>query len=127
MTIIERLELIRAGYKRAEIDAMIKADEDAAKAPPEEKPKEEPKKDEPKKPPEQPKEQPKDEPKKPPEQPKEQPKDELAEVDALKVELAELKKQMQLQNIQKIGLDTPPQKSVEEVLAEAVFGNPETK
>ena len=112
MTIIERLELIRAGYKRAEIDAMIKADEDAAKAPPEEKPKEEPKKDEPKK---------------PPEQPKEQPKDELAEVDALKVELAELKKQMQLQNIQKIGLDTPPQKSVEEVLAEAVFGNPETK
>ena len=114
MTIIERLELIRAGYKRAEIDAMIKADEDASKVPPEEKPKEEPKKDEPKKPPEQPKEQQKEQ---------EQP----SEVDSLKAELAELKKQMQLQNIQKIGLDTPPQKSVEEVLAEAVFGNPEKK
>ena len=107
MTVFERLELIRAGYKRAEIDAMIKADEDAAKAPPEEKPKEEPQK--------------------PPEQPKEQPKDEPTEVDALKSELDELKKQMQLQNIQKIGLDTPPQKPVEEVLAEAVFGNPEKK
>lgn len=114
MTIFERLELIRAGYKRAEIDAMIKADEEAAKAPPEEKPKEEQKKDEPKKPPEQPKEQ---------EHEQEQP----SEVDTLKAELAELRKQMQLQNIQKIGLDTPPQKPVEEVLAEAVFGNPEKK
>ena len=110
MTIIERLELIRAGYKRAEIDAMIKADEEAQKAPP----KEEPKQEEPKKPPEQPKEQ-----KTEPEQP--------SEVDSLKAELAELKKQMQLQNIQKIGLDTPPQKAVEEVLAEAIFGNPEKK
>ena len=114
MTVFERLELIRAGYKRAEIDAMIKADEDAAKAPPEEKPKEEPQKDEQKKPPEQPKE---------PKQEQEQP----SEVDALKAELAELRKQMQLQNIQKIGLDTPPQKPVEDVLAEAIFGNPEKK
>ena len=110
MTVFERLELIRAGYKRAEIDAMIKADEDAAKAPP----KEEPKQEESKKPPEQPKEQQKEQ---------EQP----SEVDTLKSELAELRKQMQLQNIQKIGLDTPPQKPVEEVLAEAVFGNPEKK
>jgi len=110
MTIIERLELIRAGYKRAEIDAMIKADEEAQKAPP----KEEPKQEEPKKEPEQPKEQ-----KKEPEQ--------QSEVDSLKAELDELKKQMQLQNIQKIGLDTPPQKPVEDVLAEAIFGNPEKK
>lgn len=104
MTIIERLELIRAGYKRAEIDAMIKADEEAQKAPPKE---------------EQPKE----------EQPKEQQKEQEqpSEVDSLKAKLAELKKQMQLQNIQKIGLDTPPQKAVEEVLAEAIFGNPEKK
>lgn len=112
MTIIERLELIRAGYKRAEIDAMLKAEEDAAKAPPEEKPKEESQKDEPKK---------------PPEQPKEQKQEQPSEVDRLKAELDELRKQMQLQNIQKIGLDTPPQKPVEEVLAEAVFGNPEKK
>ena len=104
MTIFERLELIRAGYKRAEIDAMIAADEEAKKAPPQET-KEEPKQEEPK------------------EQQKEEPKQE-SEVDKLKVELAELRKQMQLQNIQKIGLDTPPQKPVEEVLAEAVFGNP---
>ena len=107
MTIIERLELIRAGYKRAEIDAMIKADEEAQKAPPKEGPKQE-------------------EPKKPPEQPKEQ-QEQPSEVDSLKAEVAELRKQMQLQNIQKIGLDTPPQKAVEEVLAEAIFGNPEKK
>ena len=108
MTIIERLELIRAGYKRAEIDAMIKADEEAQKAPPKEEPKQE-------------------EPKKPSEQPKEQKQEQPSEVDSLKAELAEMKKQMQLQNIQKIGLDTPPQKAVEEVLAEAIFGNPEKK
>lgn len=111
MTIIERLELIRAGYKRAEIDAMIKADEEAQKAPP----KEEPKQEEPKKPPEQPEEQ-KQESRKP-----------LSEVDSLKAEFAELRKQIQLQNVQKIGLDTPPQKAVEEVLAEAIFGNPDKK
>ena len=110
MTIIERLELIRAGYKRAEIDAMIKADEEAQKAPPQEGPKQE-------------------EPKKPPEQPKEQQKEQEqpSEVDSLKAEVADLRKQMQLQNIQKIGLDTPPQTAVEEVLAEAIFGNPEKK
>ena len=110
MTIIERLELIRAGYKRAEIDAMIKVDEEAQKAPP----KEEPKQEEPKNPPEQPKEQ-------------KQEQEPPSEVDTLKAEIAELRKQMQLQNIQTIGLDTPPQKAVEEVLAEAVFGNPEKK
>ena len=109
MTVFERLELIRAGYKRAEIDAMIKADEDAAKAPPEETPKEEPKKE-----PEQLKEEPKKEP-------------EQTEVDKLKAENAELRKQLQLQNIQKIGLETPPQKAVEEILAEAIFGNPSKK
>lgn len=108
MTIIERLELIHAGYKRAEIDAMIKADEEAQKASPKEEPKQE-------------------EPKKPSEQPKEQKQEQPSEVDSLKAELAELKKQMQLQNIQKIGLDTPTQKAVEEVLAEAIFGNPEKK
>ena len=110
MTIMERLELHRAGYKRSEIEAMLKADEEAQKAPP----KEEPKQEEPKKPPEQPKEQ-------------KQEQEQSSEVDSLKAELAELRKQMQLQNIQKIGLDTPPQKAVEEVLAEAIFGNPEKK
>ena len=110
MTIFERLELIRAGYKRAEIDAMIKADEEAQKAPP----KEEPKEEELRKLPEQPKEQ-------------KQEKESPSEVDSLKAELAELKKQMQLKNMQQIGLDAIPQKSVEEVLAEAIFGNQEKK
>lgn len=96
MTIFERLELIRAGYKRAEIDAMIKADEEAAKAP----------------------EQPQEEPKKEPEQPKEQ--DEVARLNA---EIDNLKKQLQLKNVQSIGLNTSPDKPVEQVLAEAVFGN----
>ena len=109
MTIFERLELIRAGYKRAEIDAMIKADEDAAK----EKPKD----------PEPVKEPPKD-----PEPVKEPPKDPApakdSEVDVLKAQIEELKKQVQLNNIKSIGLDTKPEKPVEEVLAEAVFGNP---
>lgn len=111
MTIFERLELIRAGYKRTEIDAMIKADEDAAK----EKPKDsEPVKDPPKDPaPEQ--EKPKD-PNPAPEQGN--------EVDALKAQIEDLKKQIQLNNIKLIGLDTKPEKPVEEVLAEAVFGNP---
>lgn len=99
MTIFERLELIRAGYKRAEIDAMIKADEDAAK----EKPKD-------------------------PEPEKEPPKDPAPEqgneVDVLKAQIEELKKQIQLNNIKSIGLEKKPDKPVEEVLAEAVFGNP---
>lgn len=109
MTIFERLELIRAGYKRAEIDAMIKADEESAK----EKPKDPA--------PEQ--EKPKD-----PEPEKEPPKDPAPEqgneVDTLKAQIEELKKQIQLNNIKSIGLDTKPEKPVEEVLAEAVFGNP---
>lgn len=109
MTIIERLELIRAGYKRAEIDAMVKADEDAAKekqkdpAPEQEKPKD-------------------------PEPEKEKPTDPAPEqgneVDVLKAQIEELKKQIQLNNIKSIGLETKPDKPVEEVLAEAVFGNP---
>lgn len=109
MTIFERLELIRAGYKRTEIDAMIKADEEAAK----EKPKDPA--------PEQ--EKPKD-----PEPEKEKPKDPAPEqgndVDLLKKQIDELKKQIQLNNIKSIGMDSKPEKPVEEVLAEAVFGNP---
>lgn len=101
MTIFERLELIRAGYKRAEIDAMIKADEESAK----EKPKDPA--------PEQ--EKPKD-PDPAPEQGN--------EVDSLRKQIDELKKQIQLNNIKSIGMDTKPEKPVEEVLAEAVFGNP---
>ena len=101
MTIFERLELIRAGYKRTEIDAMIKADEEAAK----EKPKD----------PEPAKETSKD-PDPAPEQGN--------EVDLLKKQIDELKKQIQLNNIKSIGMDTKPEKPVEEVLAEAVFGNP---
>ena len=99
MTIFERLELIRAGYKRTEIDAMIKADEELAK----EKPKD-------------------------PEPAKEPPKDPAPEqgneVDLLKKQIDELKKQIQLNNIKSIGMNTKPEKPVEEVLAEAVFGNP---
>ena len=97
MTIFERLELIRAGYKRAEIDAMIKADEDAAK-----------------------------EKLKDPESEKEPTKDPEPnnEVVVLKAQIEELKKQIQLNNIKSIGLEKKPEKPVEEVLAEAVFGNP---
>lgn len=117
MTIFERLELIRAGYKRTEIDAMIKADAEAAKdpAPEQEKPKDpEPAKEPPKDhAPEQ--EKPKD-----PEPAKEQ----TNEVDLLKKQIDELKKQIQLNNIKSIGMDSKPEKPVEEVLAEAVFGNP---
>lgn len=105
MTIFERLELIRAGYKRAEIDAMIKADEEAAKAP--EQPKEEPKQEEPKKEPEQPKQ------------------DE--EVVRLRQEIEQLRKDMQLKNVHSIGLNSKPDVPVEQVLAEAVFGNPSIK
>ena len=103
MTVFERLELIRAGYKRAEIDAMIKADEDAAKAPPEEKP-EQPKPEQPK--PEQPK----------PEQPTQ---DNSAVLKAIN----DLTKAIQLQNMQKISLDTPGGMTAEEALAAGVFGN----
>lgn len=111
MTIFERLELIRAGYKRQEIDAMIREDAELAK----EKPKDpEPAKEPPKDPaPEQ--EKPKD-PEPAPEQGN--------EVDLLKKQIDELKKQIQLNNIKSIGMDTKPEKPVEEVLAEAVFGNP---
>lgn len=105
MTIFERLELIRAGYKRAEIDAMIKADEEAAKATPPE-PREESKQAEP------------EEPKQP-----EQAEPENEEVQRLKAEIVQLRKEMQLQNIKSIGLESPPNKPVEEVLAEAIFGN----
>ena len=109
MTIFERLELIRAGYKRTEIDAMIKADEEAAKAP--EQPKDEPKQEEPKKEPEQPKQ---DEPKQ-------------DEVVRLRQEIEQLRKDMQLKNVQSIGLNSKPDVPVEQVLAEAVFGNPPIK
>lgn len=108
MTIFERLELIRAGYKRAEIDAMIKADEEAAKEPP----KEEPKQEEPKKEPEQ--------------QTQEEPKQD-AELDRLKQEVEQLRKTMQLKNVQSISIDASSEKTVEEVLAEAIFGNPSKK
>lgn len=110
MTIFERLELIRAGYKRTEIDAMIKADEEATKAP--EQPKDEPKQEEPKKEPEQPKQ---DEPK------------QDDEVVRLRQEIEQLRKDMQLKNVQSIGLKTNPDVPVEQVLAEAVFGNPPMK
>lgn len=102
MTIFERLELIRAGYKRAEIDAMIKADEEAAKATPPE-PREESNQAEPKQ--------------------TEQAEPKNEEVQRLKAEIAQLRKEKQLQNIKSIGLDSPPNKPVEEVLAEAIFGN----
>ena len=111
MTIFERLELIRAGYKRTEIDAMIKADEEAAK----EKPKDPAPEQEKPKDPEPAKETSKD-PDPAPEQGN--------EVDLLKKQIDELKKQIQLNNIKSIGMDTKPEKPVEEVLAEAVFGNP---
>jgi hypothetical protein len=110
MTIFERLELIRAGYKRSEIDAMIKADEDAAKAPEQE-----------------PKEEPKQEPKKEPEQPKQDEPKQDDEVNRLRQELEQLRKDMQLKNVQSIGLNTNPVVPVEQVLAEAVFGNPSKK
>ena len=107
MTIFERLELIRAGYKRAEIDAMIKADEDAAK----EKLKDPESEKEPTKDPESEKEPTKDP----------EPNNEVV---VLKAQIEELKKQIQLNNIKSIGLEKKPEKPVEEVLAEAVFGNP---
>lgn len=110
MTIFERLELIRAGYKRSEIDAMIKADEDAAKAQEQE-----------------PKEEPKQELKKEPEQPTQDEPQQDDEVTRLRQELEQLRKDMQLKNVQSIGLNTNPVVPVEQVLAEAVFGNPSKK
>ena len=106
MTIFERLELIRAGYKRVEIDAMLKADEEAAKAtPPElkEESKQPEKAEEPKQP--------------------EKAETENEEVQRLKAEIEQLRKEKQLQNIKSIGLSSSPDKPVEEVLAEAIFGN----
>ena len=95
MTITERLELIRAGYTKEEISAFEKGAE-----------------------PEQPKpEQPK------PEQPKpEQPKPEQDNNAVLKA-INDLTKAIQLQNMQKIGLDTPGGMTAEEALAAGVFGN----
>lgn len=113
MTIFERLELIRAGYKRAEIDAMVKADEETAKEKPKDPAPEQEKPKDPDTAPEQ--EKPKD-PDPAPEHGN--------EVDSLKAQIEELKKQIQLNNIKSIGLDAKPEKPVEEVLAEAVFGNP---
>lgn len=109
MTIFERLELIRAGYKRQEIDAMIREDAERKPdpAPEQEKPKD----------PEPALEQEK------PTDPNPAP-EQGNEVDLLKKQIDELKKQIQLNNIKSIGMDTKPEKPVEEVLAEAVFGNP---
>ena len=102
MTIFERLELIRAGYKRAEIDAMIQAEAETKKEP-----------EEPKEPVIEP-----EEPKEPVIEP------DNHEVTALKERIAELEHALQMQNIQKLGIDTMPAESVENVLAQAVFGNP---
>lgn len=95
MTITERLELIRAGYTRDEISAFETGAEP---------------------------EQPKPEQSKP-EQPKpEQPKPEQDNSAVLKA-INDLTKAIQLQNMQKIGLDTPGGVTAEEALAAGVFGN----
>ena len=105
MTITERLELIRAGYTKEEISAFEKGAE------PEQPKPEQPKPEQPK--PEQPK----------PEQPKpEQPKPEQDNNAVLKA-INDLTKAIQLQNMQKIGLDTPGGMTAEEALAAGVFGN----
>lgn len=100
MTISERLELIRAGYTKADIAAFEDGVEPKEKEQPkqEEKPKE--------------KEQPKQE-----EKPKEQ--DNSAVLKAIN----DLTKAIQLQNMQKIGLETPGGMTAEEALAQGVFGN----
>ena len=108
MTINERLELIRAGYTKEEISAFETGAEP-----------EQPKPEQPK--PEQPKsEQPKSE------QPKsEQPKPEQPTQDnsAVLKAINDLTKAIQLQNMQKIGLETPGGMTAEEALAQGVFGN----
>ena len=101
MTINERLELIRAGYTKAEIEAFEKPEE-------------------PKKGPEKPKEEPKTEPKEEPKKEPEKPKDDNAVLTAIN----NLTKAIQLQNMQKIGLETPGGMTAEEALAAGVFGNP---
>ena len=103
MTINERLELIRAGYTKADIEAFETGAEPEPKQP---KPEPEPK-------------QPKPEPE--PEQPKPEPpaQDNSAVLKAIN----DLTKAIQLQNLQKIGLETPGGMTAEEALAQGVFGN----
>ena len=102
MTITERLELIRAGYTKEEISAF-----ETGVEPEQPKPEEKPKEPEQPKPEEKPKE---------PEQPKQ---DNSAVLKAIN----DLTKAIQLQNMQKIGLDTPGGMTAEEALAAGVFGN----
>ena len=94
MTINERLELIRAGYTKADIEAFETGAEPEPK-------------------------QPKPEPE--PEQPKPEPpaQDNSAVLKAIN----DLTKAIQLQNLQKIGLETPGGMTAEEALAQGVFGN----
>ena len=90
MTINERLELIRAGYTKADIEAFEKGAE-----------------------PEQPK----------PEQPKPITDTDITQYQAIMKSINDLTKAIQLQNMQKIGLDTPGGMTAEEALAAGVFGN----
>lgn len=103
MTINERLELIRAGYTKADIEAFETGTEP------------EPPKPEPPKP-----EQPKPE----PEPPKPEPEPPAQDNSAVLKAINDLTKAIQLQNMQKIGLDTPGGMTAEEALAAGVFGNP---
>lgn len=105
MTITERLALIRAGYKRADIDAMIEAEAQQPAEPQDEQHEPEP--------------QPEPEPEPQPEQPAE-PEAELAQ---LRAEIAELRKGIQQRNFQQIAIDSPPRMTAEEALAQGVFGN----
>ena len=95
MTTTELLELIRAGYTKADIEALEKPVE----------PKPEPKPE-----PEQPK----------PEEPKKEPEQGNNEVLAA---INNLTKAIQMQNLQKIGLDTPGDMTAEQALAAGVWGN----
>ena len=88
MTINERLELIRAGYTKSDIEAFETGAE-----------------------PEQPK----------PEQPK--PEQPVQDNSAVLKAINDLTKAIQMQNLQKIGLDTPGGMTAEEALAAGVFGN----
>ena len=102
MTITERLELIRAGYTKEEIAAFD--------TPEEQKPKEQ-----------KPKEQ-KPEEQKPKEQKPEEQKPETGNNEVLAA-IAALTKAIQMQNMQKIGLDSPGTLTAEQALAQGVFGN----
>ena len=110
MTITERLELIRAGYTKEEINLFETGEE-----PPEKKDQEPPEK----KDPEPPKE--KDPEQKPPKEkdPEQPAHDDSAVLKAIN----DLTKAIQLQNLQKIGLNSPGGTTAEEALAAGVFGN----